>query len=302
MIKTASAVVALTMTAAVAQAQDKTIAFSPLSLEIPAMQGLSGAIEHFTREDGIGYIALDPHFDPAQQGQQLAQVIETGRVQGAWAIAVRAAALRNTVNTAVDKGVAMVVSGAPSDYGFDGPLPGIAFSQVNYVTYGASIGTELGNCINEKLGGEGRILFFGDTSATASGQQADVAAKEAIATVAPTATIVGENLSSDRLESQQKIAQMLQSMRDANAVYASNDENAMGALAAFKAAGMDTPCIVSGGGAEEVVGEIEKGNIYAASGFDFKGDAFQNYTALKAMMEDPTKVGPLLEIPVLVTK
>lgn len=283
-------------------ASEKSIAFSPIALDVPAMQGLSGAIAHFTEDAGLGYMTLDPKFDPSQQAQQLSQVIQTGRVQGAWAIAIRTAALRGVLNAAVDKGVALVVSGRPGDYGFDGPVPGVAFSEINYENYGGNLGTELGNCINEKLGGKAKILFFGDSSDTKAAELTDTAAKKAIAAIAPDAEIVAEAISLERLASQQKAAQMIQSNPDATAVYGANDENALGAVFAFKSAGKELPCVVSGGGSAEVLDAVKSGDIYAAAGFDFAGDAHQNFSTLLAMMEDPATPGPILEIPIKVTK
>lgn len=285
-----------------AMAQDKTMAFSPLSLEIPAMQGLSGALGHFAEEAKIGYMTLDPKYDASTQAQQLAQVIETGRVNGAWAITIAAPALRNVVQRAVESGVAMVVSGRPADYGFDGAQPGIAFSDIDYEAYGSAIGEQLGTCIVERFGGKGRVLFFGDVAASAAAEITDNFGRAGIASAAPNAKIVGENLSKERLESQQKVSQMLLAHSDANAVYASSDENAMGAVFAFEAAGLPTPCIVSGGGSDEVLGAIEAGKIYAAAGFDFQGDARQNFEALLAMMDNPAELGPILSIPIKLTK
>ena len=300
--KTATAIFALAVAGAPALAEDHTIAFSPIAMDIPAMQGLSGAIEHFAEDASLNYISLDPKFDPALQAQQLSQVIETGRVDGAWAISIRAAALRGTVQSAINKQVALVVSGRPADYGFEGPQPGIAFSDINYDEYGANLGGELANCINENLGGEAKILFFGDASGTKAAELTDNAAKNAIAAIAPNAEIVMQAISLERLESQQKAAQMIQSNPDATAVYGANDENALGALFAFRAAGKDLPCLVSGGGSDEVIEAVEAGEIYAAAGFDFRGDAHQNFTTLQAMMADPTQEGPILEIPIMVTK
>jgi ribose transport system substrate-binding protein len=285
-----------------AMAQDKTMAFSPLSLDIPAMQGLSGALNHFADEAGIGYMTLDPKYDATTQAQQLAQVIETGRVTGAWAITIGAPALRGVVQSAVERGVPMVVSGRPADYGFDEPQPGIAFSDIDYEAYGSTIGRELGNCIAERFGGEGRVFFFGDVAATAAAEITDNFGKSALALAAPDAQIVATNTSKERLESQQKVSQMLLAHADANAVYASSDENAMGALFAFEAAGLPTPCIVSGGGSDEVLDAVAAGKIYASAGFDFQGDAYQNFHTLLAMMDKPDELGPILSIPIKLTK
>ncbi|SLN60231.1 D-ribose-binding periplasmic protein precursor [Aquimixticola soesokkakensis] len=307
LMKTCTACVALIAAIAAtpgAQAADpaKSIAFSPIALDIPAMQGLSGAVEHFAQDAGIGFVSLDPKFDPGQQAQQLSQVIETGKVQGAWSIVIRAAALRGVVKTAIDKNVALVVSGRPADYGLDGPQPGIAFSDINYEDYGASLADQLAQCITEKLDGSAQVLFFGDSSGTKAAELTDNAAKAALASGAPQASIVATAISLERLESQQKAAQMLQSKPDATAVYAANDENAMGAITAFRAAGKDLPCVVSGGGGAEALEAVSSGDLYAVAGFDFEGDAHQNFETLVSMMEDPTTAGPILEIPIKVTK
>ncbi|WP_161712546.1 sugar ABC transporter substrate-binding protein [Allorhizobium undicola] len=302
LVKTAMSAALTVMVSTSAFAQGQSLVFSPFSLDIPAMKDLSSAIEHFSQEAGISYSSLDPKADPARQAQQLSQVIETGKVTGAWALAIRTSALRGVLQSAMKKRVAMVVSGRPEAYGMNGPQPGIAFSDINYSVYGGTLGAELAKCINEKSGGQAKVLFFGDSAANKAAELTDKAATTALANDAPKTQIVAKTDSRDRAESQQKTAQMLQANPDATAVYASNDENALGALKAFEVAGKKPVCVVAGGGAQEVRDGLKAGRIFAIVGFDFQGDAAQNFKTLQTLMQDPALPGPMLEIPVKVTK
>ena len=69
---------------------DKTIAFSPLALKIPAMKGLSEGVTHYGESKGYEVLVQDPNLDPQKQVTDLQSVIESGRVAGAWAISIDA--------------------------------------------------------------------------------------------------------------------------------------------------------------------------------------------------------------------
>ena len=89
----------------------------------------------------------------------------------------------------------------------------------------------------------------------------------------------------------------LQGNPDANAVLATNDEAALGALGAFAAAGKKLPCIVEAGGNDEVLKAVQDGKIYASVALQFEADMVQSFDTLTAMMADPAKPGQQISVP-----
>ncbi len=280
----------------------KTIAFSPLALKIPAMKGLSEGVKGYGASKGYNVIVQDPDLDPQKQVTDLRSVIESGRVGGAWVISVQPAALTDLVKTAQEKKVALKLNGVPEDYGLSGMQVGVSFSKIDYVNQGKAMGDELGACVNEKLGGNAKVIWMKDVAGTAGKAEKEKAQTDALSAAAPGATVVTELETSTRAKAQTDVSAALQGNPDANAVLATNDEAALGALGAFAAAGKELPCLVEAGGNEEVLKAVQAGKIYASVALQFQEDMVQSFDALIAMIEDPTKEGQQLTVPQKVIK
>ena len=136
--------------------ENKTIAFSPIGLQIPAMKQLSEGVTAYGKEKGYEVLIQDPKLDPQKQVTDLQTVIESGKVAGAWAIMIAPPTAAPMVQSALEKGVPLILNGTPEDYGLDGLEPGVSFSTIDYQAQGTAMGEELGNCINEKLRRQGR--------------------------------------------------------------------------------------------------------------------------------------------------
>ena len=67
------------------------------------MKGLSEGVQGYGKSKGYDVIVQDPNLDPQKQVTDLQSVIESGRVDGAWAIIDRAAAAASLVQTALDE-------------------------------------------------------------------------------------------------------------------------------------------------------------------------------------------------------
>jgi ABC-type sugar transport system substrate-binding protein len=280
----------------------KTIVFSPLGLQIPAMKQLSEGVQHYGEEKGYEVTVQDPKLDPQKQVTDLQASIESGSVAGAWTIAVAPPAMSALVQTALDKGVPMILNGTPQDYGLDGLEPGVSFSTIDYQAQGEAAGTELGNCINERYDGEAEVLFAESAPGTAGKEELETAVKDALKATAPDAKIVTTITVSDRTAAQTDISNALQGNPDVTAVFGQNDEGALGTVGAFKAAGKDIPCITEAGGNEETLAAVESGDIYAVVALQFAADMAQSFDALTAMIDDPEAEGVQLTVPQEVVK
>ena len=107
-----------------------------------------------------------------------------------WPIAIAPPSMQALVQTALDKGVPMILNGTPEDYGLDGLVPGVSFSTIDYQAEGEAAGTELGNCINERYDGAGQVIFAESAPGTAGKEAFETAVKDALAATAPDAEIV----------------------------------------------------------------------------------------------------------------
>jgi ribose transport system substrate-binding protein len=283
-------------------AAPKTIAFSPLALKIPAMKGLSEGVKGYGSSKGYEVIVQDPNLDPQKQVTDLQSVIETGRVAGAWVISVQPSSLSALVKTAQAKKVPLILNGTPADYGLAGLEPLVSFSTIDYKAQGTAIGTELGTCINEKLGGTAKVIFEENGPGTAGKEDLESSAKAALAATAPGAEIVATVVITDRAKAQTDVGNALQGNPDVKAVLGNNDEGALGALGAFAAAGKELTCVTEAGGNDEVLAAVKSGKIYASVALQFQDDMAQSFDTLVKMIDDPTTTGVQLTVPQKIIK
>jgi ribose transport system substrate-binding protein len=281
---------------------NKTVVFSPLGLQIPAMKGLSEGVKGYGSSKGYEVVVQDPKLDPQKQVTELQSVIESGRAGGAWVIAIQPSALSALVKTALDKDVPLILNGTPQDYGLASLQPGVSFSTIDYAAGGRAIGQALGDCINQKLGGKAKVVFTQSGPGTAGKEESEKATLEALKAAAPGAEIVSTIVVSDRAKAQTDIGNALQGHPDADAVIAVNDEAALGALGAFDAAGKKLPCLAEGGGNDEVLALVKQGKIYASIALQFQADMVQSFETLTKMMADPAATGVQLTVPQKVIK
>ncbi|MDH2413132.1 sugar ABC transporter substrate-binding protein [Nocardioides sp. CER19] len=281
---------------------NKTLVFSPLALQIPAMKQLSEGIQAYAKSKGYSVIVQDPNLDPQKQVTDLQSVVESGRAAAGWGIMVQPSAASALVKQAQSKGVPLVLNGVPSDYGLSGLVPGVSFATIDYKAEGVSAGTELGNCINEKLGGKAEVLFGESQAGTAGKADYENAVKETLAKTAPDAKIVSTITIKDRSGAQTDVGNALQGHPGINAVFAQNDEGALGTIGAFKAAGKKVPCITETGGNDEALAAAKSGDIYAVVALQFAQDMTQNVDTLLKMIEDPKATGVQLTTPQKVVK
>lgn len=282
--------------------ENKTIVFSPLGLQIPAMQGLSKGVQGIGKSQGYTVIVQDPKLNPQKQVTDLQSVVETGKAGGVWALAVQPSSMTALVKAAQKKKVPMILNGTPEEFGLSGLQPGLSFSRIDYKAQGEAMGKELGTCINDTLNGKAQVLFEENAPGTAGKEDLESSAKAALAATAPDAKIVTTIVSSERQKVQTDVGSSLQGNPDVTAVLANNDEGALGALGAFAAAGKKLGCLTEAGGNDEVLKAVKDGKIYASVALQFADDTAQSFKTLTEMMADPTKQGVQLTVPQKVIK
>jgi ABC-type sugar transport system substrate-binding protein len=202
-----------------------------------------------------------------------------------------------TLKESQAKGIPILVNGKPAEYGYTGAQPGITFDYIDYTQGGKALGDQLGQCLTQKAGGKGEVLFAVSTPGQAGKAEFEAAAVAGLKAAAPNATIVQTLPISDRAAGQTAIGNALQGHPKLNAVMASTDEGALGALGAFSAAGKTLACDTDFGGNDEVLGDVKSGKIFASVALQFGADMAQSFDTLVKMQANPKANGLVLTVP-----
>ena len=289
--------------AATGEAEPLRIGFLPPGLEIPAFQGLWHGLEGYGGgRYGDEVVAVDAKFDPTVQVQTVEQWVELDQVDGIWIIPVAAEAVAPSLQAATDAGIVVIAGGVPADYGFDAPPAGMTFTNIDNAEFGVGIGEMMADCVDERLGGEGQLLYIGSGQGSLSTDDINTSSKATLAEQAPGAEIVQELVAipNDVAGTQGVIESALQANPDAVGLMAGDAESTMAALNVFTAAGKSGQdiCIVGNGGTDDQIAAVDAGDLYGVIAFDFEADLMQNVDELHALAQDPTAEGQVLTIPI----
>ena len=300
----AIALAATAVSATSASAADPlTLGFSPISLQIPAMNGIWGGFQGYGHGAyGVNTVIADPNFDGATQNQQITAWVTNKQVNGFWAITTSPAALTSSLKLAIEKGVVGVVNGIPSDYGLSGMQPGISFAVIPYKSSGTRIGTSLVQCMKSRAKGAGEVIYVQGTAGNAGDNATLAAVKSVLRKSAPKVKIVATVAGEGQLATAQTaVRSALQAHPKAVGIIGFNDESTMGGAAALKGKGVKASktCVVGSGGGDQAVAAVKSGSLYSIVKFDFEGDLKQNIDILVKMAKDPTKLGFQLKTPIL---
>jgi ABC-type sugar transport system substrate-binding protein len=180
--------------------------------------------------------------------------------------------------------------------------PGITFTNVDNAAYGAKLGDLTAQCITQKLGGSGQVIFLQSPSGQQSTGEINDTFQAALQKGAPQSKIVNKQAAKDRLGSQQEVSSALQGSPGANTLVGTDDESSLGGLAAFEQAGKDASktCIVGAGGNAEAQQAVKNGKLFADVAFDFQKDLGQNLQELHSLAANPKAPGKQLVTPIQV--
>jgi len=304
LVGVAAAALALS-TSVPAQAADQPVVyFSPMSAQIPALQGMFHGFEGFGASQGLTVKQTpDSNFDVSTQKTNLEALIRNKQMAGWWSLAAGLpAALRSTLVLAQDNGIVAVVNGVPADYSFTGMQKGITFAAIDYATLGGKLGEALGKCLVAKKQASGELILGANPAGTVGKKEMEAAFMTALKKVAPKVKVVQTlALSGDTAKYQSAVRTAIQAHPKAVAFNGWTDEATLGGLNAFKAAGKTKNlCLVGGGGGDEVLAAQKAGTVYAIAKLDFEADLVQTVLTLKAMIANPNALGKQLLVPVKV--
>jgi len=272
-----------------------TIAFSPLSAKIPLLTSLGDFIKKNAAGRGYGYAMVDGDADATKQVQQITQGIDNHSYKAAWIVPVAAQAMTPVIESAQRAKVPLVLQASPEDFGLKGEQPGVVFMSPDFAAFGKAIGEAALKCIDSKAvaNPEALLLKLNDTTAgsgdIAAGVNTGLDSKLKI-----DATSQAVDVST----AQTKVSQLLIAHPNANVIIALSNENAEGALNAYKAAGKTPACVIVGGGNDPNVETLQKsGAITTLVSWDFQAGLQAAWDALVALVNSPTENGKIISQP-----
>ena len=273
---------------AASAADQPVIGFSPISYQIPAMNGIWGGVQGFGAAQGLSAITADPNFNASLANQQITSWIRNKQVSGWWAITSDGTALSSALALSSAAGIPGVVNASPELTGRSKPLPGIAYSELPFAQLGEIVGRNLGKCMLKR--GQTQAVYIAGVAGSVGDKLEFASALKALKKVSPKLSIVATVSGGGKVDtSQTAVASSLQAHPKVTSFLALSDESGVGAVQALKAAGKkaNKTCVTDIGGSDQAVGLYNSGSIYAIGKIDFEGDLAQNILWLKKAIANP---------------
>lgn len=156
---------------------------------------------------------------------------------------------------------------------------------VDYTETGVTITT----MVAEKLGGEGQIIILEGPPGAQNAQERLAGMHQALENYPNIEVVASQTTNFKRIEGLQVTENLLQKYPDVDAILACNDESALGAIQALKAAGLEGQVIVgSFDGNQDGSAAVKDGDIYATYNVDPFGSTYLAATYIVMWLNDGT--------------
>lgn len=230
----------------------QTIGFSISTLNNPFFVILAEGAEAKAEELGMDITIVDAQDDPAKQISDIEDLIQQG-VDTILINPTDSAAVVSAIESANNADISVITVDRSANAG-------------EVVTHIASDNVEggklAGEFIIEKLGGEGSVVELEGISGSSAARERGQGFNEAI-DVSDIEVVANQTANFDRAEGLSVMENIIQSDVEFDAVFAHNDEMALGAKEALEAAGMSDVLIVGFDATEDAVTAVENGEMTA---------------------------------------
>ncbi|WP_168209696.1 substrate-binding domain-containing protein [Chromobacterium paludis] len=229
------------------------VALALSNLRNPFFQELrDGALAEAAKQ-GVALTVLDAGDDPARQSEQIAALAKR-RV---------AVILLNPVGAqAVTAAVRQAVAGGVKVVSLDRSLHGEPLSS-HIESDNIAGGMLVGQYLMSRLGARGRIAELTGTAGSSVAHDRDAGLRQALSGHADAALLTRRGADFDRGKGQREMASLLRQYPDIRAVFAQNDEMALGAVAALRHAGRRNVAVVGFDAIPEAVAAVKAGELAA---------------------------------------
>lgn len=229
-----------------------TIGFSISTLNNPFFVTLAEGAEAQAEEAGMDITVVDAQDDPAKQASDIEDLIQ----QGVDLILVNptdSAAIATAIESANSADIPVITVDRSAEGG-------------EVVTHIASDNVEggrlAGNFIIEELGGSGSVVELEGISGSSAARERGEGFNEVIGE-SDIEVVANQTANFDRAEGLSVMENIIQSGAEFDAVFAHNDEMALGAVEALEAAGMSDVMVVGFDATDDAVAAVEAGAMAA---------------------------------------
>ncbi|TFE01565.1 ribose ABC transporter substrate-binding protein RbsB [Jeotgalibacillus salarius] len=229
-----------------------TIGFSISTLNNPFFVTLAEGAEAQAEEAGMDITVVDAQDDPAKQISDIEDLIQ----QGVDLILVNptdSAAIASAIESANSSDIPVITVDRSAEGG-------------EVVTHIASDNVEggrlAGDFIIEELGGSGNVVELEGISGSSAARERGEGFNEVISE-SDIEVVANQTANFDRAEGLSVMENIIQSGAEFDAVFAHNDEMALGAVEALEAAGMSDVMVVGFDATNDAVAAVEEGTMAA---------------------------------------
>ena len=238
-------------------AENYTIGYTCPTLNNPFFVGMMEGAQKAADERGVTLTMLGGDNDVTKQGQQVEDFIS----QGMDAIVIQAVDTTGIVTAVTQANEA----GIPVLTTAETPTGGDILCAISFDSYES--GFNGGTYIAQTLGEAGKIIELQGVMGQETSREKSRGFAEAIAEYPEMEILASQPADYDRAKAMSVMENMLQTFDDIDAVYAANDEMALGAAQAIEAAGKTGEIFVMGNdGTDEALEAVSQGTLGATNG------------------------------------
>ncbi|WP_114285975.1 ribose ABC transporter substrate-binding protein RbsB [Candidatus Halocynthiibacter alkanivorans] len=250
-VKTVAAIALMAGSVTSANAQD-TMALVLSTLNNPFFVSLKEGAESKAAELGYNLIVLDSQNDPAKELANIEDALSRN-VQILLINPTDSDAVKSGIKAANRKGVPVVTV----DRGANGGEVASHIASDNVLG-----GKMAGEVLAGAIGGSGKVVELEGVPGTSAARDRGLGFNEAIATMAGIEVVAVQPADFDRTKGLNVMENILQAQPDISAVFAHNDEMALGAIKAIQASGRDI-IVVGFDGTDDGVSAVNDGSMLA---------------------------------------
>ncbi|TCT26517.1 ribose-binding protein [Melghiribacillus thermohalophilus] len=230
-----------------------TVGLSVSTLNNPFFVTLKEGAESAAEEHGVELTVADAQDDPAKQVSDIEDLIQ----QGVDVLVINptdSAAVVSAIESANDAGIPVITVDRSAEGG----------EVVSHIASDNVAGGEMaGKFIVEKLGGEGRVVELEGIPGSSAARERGEGFHNIVDHEAGIEVVAKQPADFDRAKGLTVMENIIQATPDFEAVFAHNDEMALGALQALEAAGMEDVMVVGFDATDDAVKSVEEGKMAA---------------------------------------
>lgn len=229
------------------------IGLSISTLNNPFFVTLKEGAEKKAKEEGIDITTVDAQNDPAKQVSDVEDLIQKG-IDVLLINPTDSAAITAAIESANNAGIPVITVDRSAEGG----------EVVAHIASDNEAGGKMaGEYLVEQLGGSGKVIELEGIPGSSAARERGKGFNEAVAAASGIEIAAKQPANFDRTQGLSVMENLLQSNKDIQAVFAHNDEMALGAVEALKAAGLDKVIVVGFDATDDAVKAVEEGTMAA---------------------------------------